>query len=911
MIAIQASVFMAKVPAAVSFDDDVRDYLSSILESQQFDSLDQLREETEHFMIDGGLEQDSKDLNDFYASLAGQFQDTRSNAPTKTTGSSLLKLLPTSTASSTAPSTPGPTPASGSVSGTSDDDDDNDNDNDNQCGLGIDQLSIKDAADSNNTAGKKKSKPVKMSKAAKKLAQKSGSASSTPKIASRAKMTEPEAENVTQGNATTNMFDFPVVEAFSQQSRFHSETFETLSKDVDLKQVNLIIADRPLITDTRLWLKAGTMYGLVGRNGTGKSTLLKAIGYGQLIGFPQNLRTLYIEQLPAETPGTQTVVETVLKADKERELLLSELKLLQDAINKKPRMLVKTIKRIQWDRKVAELDDAHKIAFRRSGKRGAEARERLLVIEAEEKEARQVYDAVSDAGQDPPADIVNTAHEMLENVMSGLQQIESDSAEARAREILKGLGFSKDNQDLPINKFSGGWRMRIALAQALFLKPDLLLLDEPTNHLDLPAIIWLQNYLLSEIAGNQTVVVVSHDRSFLNTVSEEIIRLRDQKLTYHPGNYDEYEMKMEDKAKMKDRIMSALEKKRKHVQDTISKQRQIMNKTGDDKRGAMIASRKKKLDRLQGHYKTDKGFKFKQSYHAGYHDIQGVAMEREQPEPPVTIPLPEPRELRIQASTLVSLNNVTYAYPGSEGRKTGAVIQNVSLALSPSSRVALLGPNGCGKSTLMGLLSGELIPTSGTVERASSLVKIGYFSQHNVDKLDGFRNQSAMTYLMEQFPEEFKTQPTARKYLGSFGVAGPRATLPMSTLSGGEKARVALAICVFGGPQVLLLDEITNHLDMATIEGLVVALKGFTGAVVLVSHDAYFVKQVCENPEESDMEDEEDDEMLQDEEGVVFRVKDGGLKRLEGGVDEYVATVIKENKKKKNKIVLGSSGRPV
>ncbi|KAG0333771.1 hypothetical protein BG000_008904, partial [Podila horticola] len=427
-------------------------------------------------------------------------------------------------------------------------------------------------------------------------------------------------------------------------------------------------------------------------------------------------------------------------------------------------------------------------------------------------------------------------------------------------------------------------------------------------HLDLPAIIWLQNYLLENLNEDQTVVVVSHDRNFLNAVSQEIIRLRDHTLTYHPGNYDEYEMKMEDKAKMKDRINDALEKKRKHVQDTINKQRSIMSKTGDDKRGAVIASRQKKLDRLAGHNKTESGHRFKQSYVVGYHFNQGLLVEREVPEPSVTIPLPMPKELRGNPTTLLSLNNVTYSYPGSAARKGGPVIQNVSLSLFNSSRVALLGPNGCGKSTLMSLLSGEATPTAGTVERFSSLVKIGYFSQHNVDKLDGYSTKSAMQYLMDTFPEEYKSQPMARKYLGSFGIAGPRAILPMSTLSGGEKARVALAVCVNGGPQILLLDEITNHLDMATIEGLVVALKGFAGAVVLVSHDAYFVKAVCEQDDDDLSDQDEDDQMrLQEEAGVVYRVKGGKLLRLEGGVDEYVKTVVAENKKG----MRSGAGRPI
>ena len=286
----------------------------------------------------------------------------------------------------------------------------------------------------------------------------------------------------------------------------------------------------------------------------------------------------------------------------------------------------------------------------------------------------------------------------------------------------------------------------------------------------------------------------------------------------------------------------------------------------------------------------------------------GITVERETPEPPVTIPLPEPKELRGNPTTLLSINDVTFSYPGAPARKTGPVLQKVSLSLHQSSRIALLGPNGCGKSTIMSLLAGEATPTSGTVERFSSLVKVGYYSQHNVDQLDGYSAKSATQYLMDTFPEEYKTQAQARKYLGSFGVAGQIAVLPMSSLSGGQKARVALAICVQGGPQVLLLDEITNHLDMATIQGLIVALKEFTGAVVLVSHDAYFVKAVCEDEDEDELSDEDDDELrAQEEAGVIYRVKGGKLHRLEGGVDQYVRSVVAENKKG----MTSGSGRPV
>ncbi|KAF9933032.1 hypothetical protein FBU30_006707 [Linnemannia zychae] len=867
---VSSKIFFSRMPATVSLDDDIREYLASIVDGQVFASVVALREETEHFMIDGGLEDDA--LDTFYTSLQDLF-DASSTTTSKPSTDNIVKL----------------NSALNKLAVEDSNGDDSNGDSSEQ-----------DDGQSSSALGaaKKahKSKPVKMTKAAKKLASKSSA--STASTVPGSPVPRKEAF----------VGDKAVVEAYSQQSRFHEETIETLSKEVDLKQVNINIGGQPLLKDTRLWFKSGTMYGLIGRNGTGKSTLLKAIGYGQLIGFPLNLRTLYIEQLPSETPENQTVVETVLKADTERTLLLGESKLLQQAINKYPKQLVKSIKKLEWERMKVKLAAQQKLAIRRSGKRGAEARELLLVVEEEEKNAKKAFEDIPIEGVEPSIDVMNHAHEMLESVFTKLQQIEADSAEARARELLRGLGFTPANQDLPIKQFSGGWKMRIALAQALFLKPDLLLLDEPTNHLDLPAIIWLQNYLLENISEDQTVVVVSHDRNFLNTVTQEIIRLRDCHLDYFPGNFDEYEMKMEDKAKMKDRIAAALEKKRKHVRDTINKQRAIMSKTGDDKRGAVIASRQKKLERLAGHNKLENGKRMKQSYVAGYHFNQGILVEREVPEPPVTIPLPTPMELRGNPTTLLSLNNVTYSYPGAAERKNGPVIQNVSLSLHPSSRIALLGPNGCGKSTLMSLLSGEAAPTSGTVERFSSLVKIGYFSQHNVDKLDGYATKSAVQYLMDEFPEEYKNQPAARKYLGSFGISGSVAIMPMATLSGGQKARVALAICVHGGPQVLLLDEITNHLDMATIQGLIVALKEYTGAVVLVSHDAYFIKAVCEE-DEDEIEDEDEDDMLkaQEEAGVVYRVKNGKLIRLEGGVDDYVRTVVAENKKG----MRGASGRPI
>lgn len=439
--ALSSATFLATVPGSVTFDQDIQVYLCSVVDGQAFNSVSDLRAETEHFLVDAGLE-DPTELDAFYASfdkLWIQGESTESSGD-EVTASSLPKL-PT-----TIPTTQ---PAEKA------------------------QLQQKQNPQA-------KQKPKTTNRTTKKQNRSSSPLSSPPDTITSSSSSPPEPRSVLSGREAFTS-EQSVIQAFSQQSRFHEETLSTLSKDVDLKQVSVIVDDSYLLKDTRLWLKAGTLYGFVGRNGTGKSTLLKAISYGELIGFPLNIRTLYIEQLPSDTPEGQTVVETVLAADTERTLLLSEARMLQEATNQDQRQLVRTLKRLAWDRMKVELAAAQKLAIRRSGKRGADARDALLIAEAEEKVAREVYEQVPVEGVDPSLDVMAQAHEMLESVFVQLQQIEAEAAEPRARELLQGLGFSLQNQNLPISQFSGGWRMRIALAQALFLKPDILLLDEPTK----------------------------------------------------------------------------------------------------------------------------------------------------------------------------------------------------------------------------------------------------------------------------------------------------------------------------------------------------------------------------------------------------------------------------------------------
>ncbi|ORX82790.1 P-loop containing nucleoside triphosphate hydrolase protein [Basidiobolus meristosporus CBS 931.73] len=677
-------------------------------------------------------------------------------------------------------------------------------------------------------------------------------------------------------NAALKKDDFwSSVSAVSQASRFHKESTENQSKDVDLPGVNLAVNSVDLLLDSRLLLKAGTHYGLIGRNGIGKSTLLKSIGYGKLIGFPKNISTLYIEQLQESESQAfnRTVFETVLSVNVQRCKLMDNISELEDALEvNTPAALNRAAYNVmaQQAKEQAELDNQD--AIKRSGKRGMEARAKALQSEAN---AAAVSEQLANAEALPKIE-TSTIYEMLSEFYDKLTLLEDDDEDDMIRDILNGLGFSQKQQDAPVSELSGGWRMRVALAQALYMKPDILLLDEPTNHLDLPAIVWLRSYLSS--ITDQTLVIISHDRHFLNSVVDEIICFKNKTLTYHPGNYDDYKKNTEDVAKKKQHLHDNIEKKKKHIQKSIEKAVQHAKSSGDDKRLGLVASRKKKLERM-GMDKTEDGKRFKVSYRVGWHETARVQVELEKAEPSVTFTFPQPDPLRNNAPML-QLRNISFKYPGAKAD----VVTSISISIEPGSRIGLVGANGSGKSTLVDLINGTLRPTKGTIERNPSL-RIGYFSQHHVDLLN-IDNESAVTYIKKKVDEGNGTIPLKdtqeiRRYIGNFGLSGNVPLQPLNTLSGGQKSRVALAITMLTNPHLLLLDEITNHLDLESIEGLREAIATFAGAVVLVTHDQYFVQETCGQNEDDEAEDSEAFDSR------IYVVRDHKV-RLIDDVQEYV-----------------------
>ena len=514
---------------------------------------------------------------------------------------------------------------------------------------------------------------------------------------------------------------------------------------LSIQDITYRIAGRTLLEGTSLSVERGQKLGLVGRNGTGKTTLFRLItGDVQPDGGQIQLQKgVRLGEVAQEAPaGPESLIDTVLAADTERAGLLSEAEVAQDPM------------------RIAEIH-------------------------------------------------------------TRLADIDAERAPARAARILAGLGFDEVAQQRPCSDYSGGWRMRVALAAVLFARPDFLLLDEPTNHLDLEAALWLEQYL---ITWNGTLLVISHDRRFLNEVVDGIVHLAELKLTRYAGNYDRFEKTRSERLMHESKQREKQEAQRAHIQSFVDKFRAKATKA------KQAQSRLKMLERME-------------PIAAAIEDksIQFSFPESDPPPPP-----------------LMAIQDVSVGY---EAKKP--ILQHLDLRIDPDDRIALIGANGNGKSTLVKLLSQRLKQQDGTIVKASKL-EIGYFAQHQTDELN--LDETPYDHVARALGDKKESQ--VRGHLGRFGFSSDKADTRVENLSGGEKARLLFSLMSCGKPNILLLDEPTNHLDVDAREALVQALNAFPGAVILVSHDAHLIELVADR---------------------LWLVADGTCKPYDGSLDDYAA----------------------
>ncbi|RHZ73424.1 hypothetical protein CDV55_102222 [Aspergillus turcosus] len=521
---------------------------------------------------------------------------------------------------------------------------------------------------------------------------------------------------------------------------------QSKSKDIKIDSIDISVGGLRILTDASLTLAYGRRYGLVGQNGIGKSTLLRALSRRE-VAIPSHISILHVEQ---EITGDDTpALQAVLDADVWRKRLLAE----QEKISKQ-----------------------------------------LAAIEAERS---SMADTSKDAARlDHEREGLDIT---LNDIYSKLAEMESDKAESRAASILAGLGFSPERQQYPTKTFSGGWRMRLALARALFCEPDLLLLDEPSNMLDVPSITFLSNYLQSYPS---TILVVSHDRAFLNEVATDIVHQHSERLDYYKGaNFDSFYATKEERKKMARREYEKQMAERAHLQAFIDKFRYNAAKSSE------AQSRIKKLERMPVLEPPESDY----VVHFKFPDVEKLS-------PPI-----------------VQMSDVSFGYS-----KDKLLLRNVELDVQLDSRIGIVGPNGAGKTTVLKLLTGQLQPTSGLISTHARL-RIGYFAQHHVDALD--LTTSAVSFMAKTYPG--KTDEEYRRHLGAFGITGTTGLQRMELLSGGQKSRVAFACLSLTNPHILVLDEPSNHLDIEGMDALSEALQRFEGGVVMVSHDVTMLRNVC------------------------------------------------------------------
>lgn len=514
---------------------------------------------------------------------------------------------------------------------------------------------------------------------------------------------------------------------------------------IEIKNLSLQRGNKQLLNNANLTIYPGQRIGLIGKNGTGKSSLFALIE-GKIshdsgdIRLPKHWQLATVKQ---ETPALDIpALDYVLQGD-------SELQLLQQLLQQ------------------AEDDD--------DGFKQAEYHARL-------------------------------------------DEIGAYSAPARAAKLLNGLGFSQQEQQQPVKSFSGGWRMRLNLAQALMCRTDLLLLDEPTNHLDLETVLWLEQHL----AGlDTTQIIISHDRDFLNATTTQTVELTQQQLILYGGNYDFYQ---QERAQRLTQQQAAYLKQQAHIQHLQSFIDRFKAKAT---KAVQAQSRIKALARLEriapAHLDSEFSFQFAQPDH-----------------------LPNP---------LLKLEHINLGY----GDKT--VLHDIDLSVESGARYGLLGVNGSGKSTLIKAISGSLKPLNGQIIRAEKL-KIGYFAQHQLETLRA--DQSPVWHIQQLSPAVREQE--IRNFLGSFAFIGDMALQPITPFSGGEKARLALAMIVWQKPNLLLLDEPTNHLDLDMRHALTVALQTFKGALIVVSHDRSLLESTTD---------------------ALIYLNDGELKHFDGDLSNY------------------------
>eukprot|EP00887_Chlorella_sp_A99_P006972 scaffold2.g6972.t1 len=565
--------------------------------------------------------------------------------------------------------------------------------------------------------------------------------------------------------------------------------------------------------------QAWGVYGLVGRNGTGKTTLLRHLAAKEIRGIPASCQILHVEQ--EVVGGDVSVLQTVLSCDTEREELLEEERRLLQQVGAGPAS--------------TSGGDAPSAANGAATAAAAATKGGGRQLEQQQQQAEAAAAAAAGGGGDAAS--LEVARR-LEAVSKRLHEIDAYGAEARAAAILAGLSFDKAMQARPTKTFSGGWRMRVALARALFVEPDILLLDEPTNHLDLHAVLWLQDYLLK---WPKTLIVVSHAREFLNEVCTDIVHLHSRTLTAYRGNFDNFEKTQAERMRNAKAAAESQDMRRKHMQASSSFAFCVGCWT------ALAGTRTGGFDRLSRglpsppspHAFIDK-FRYNakraslvQSRIKALERLADVALVEDDPSYLFCFPTPPDAV----SPPILSFTDVAFGYPGGptlfhnlnfgrekkgEGgiargrREAGRRVAALRLPqLDLESRFAIVGPNGIGKSTLLGLISGALQPTQGHVYR-NPKVRLATFSQHHVDGLD--LALTPLQYLAKTFPSA--KEPEFRSHLSSFGVGQELASQAMYTLSGGQKSRVALSKITWSKPHLLLLDEPSNHLDLAAVGGL-------------------------------------------------------------------------------------------